>query len=209
MRALLPSACVAGGSFASWLPKPQAVQGVDRRRVFSEAKAAAVRRTLIAALEGAGAPADDVPARSEEGHRLWPDGYVGSVTHKGTVVIVAVAPRSNLLSLGIDVEFCSDDGCQLDGLVFAEDEEAPFDPPEENVAHLMTLAAKEAVFKACYPLRGQRLAFKDVRLTWERPSNGARAATAEVPGGLVIPVRCSVPLPWICSSAEIIAPGGV
>ena len=50
------------------------------------------------------------PARLASGARKWPNGYTGSVSHKGTTVVAAIAPTDRMPSIGIDVEWLDADG---------------------------------------------------------------------------------------------------
>jgi 4'-phosphopantetheinyl transferase EntD len=69
-----------------------------RRREFAEG-----RDCARAALRALGAPLGAILAGSD-GAPLWPDGIVGSITHKGGYRAAAVARASDLAGLGIDAE---------------------------------------------------------------------------------------------------------
>jgi 4'-phosphopantetheinyl transferase EntD len=69
-----------------------------RRREFAGGRACARR-----ALELLGAAPVALPA-GDDGAPLWPDGIVGSITHKRDYRAAAVAPAEKLAALGIDAE---------------------------------------------------------------------------------------------------------
>lgn len=120
---------------------------------------------------------DATPGRNDDGSPHWPGDVVGSITHGAARALCAVAPRSELRSLGIDAErlmpasvslelkqrICSVDERQLlTAEVFA---------PEH---HLVTFAfsAKESLYKCLYPLVGQFMDFNAARVV-------AASATAD------------------------------
>lgn len=136
-----------------------------RRREFVVARSCARQ-----ALRRLGAPAGAIPS-GRAGEPLWPAGVVGSITHCTGFAAAAVGWRRSLLTVGVDAE--------------------PNQPLPEGVltlaaspaeiAHLETLdatdprvhwgrllfCAKEALYKAWYPVRQRWLGFEDadVRLS--------------------------------------------
>ncbi len=70
----------------------------QRRREFAEARACARE-----ALERLGIPAGPIPA-TPEGAPAWPEGVLGSITHKGGYRAAVVALRSEFAGIGIDAE---------------------------------------------------------------------------------------------------------
>ena len=199
MRALLPEAVVAGGSFSAWLPAPESVRPADRGHLLETAKQEAVRQAIRRVLRDAGVPDTRLPERGGGGDRIWPPGYVGSLSHKGTVVLVALAKSDALVAVGIDVERCDgDDLLQIRGLVAPEALPRSLDPA---VARNLALSAKEAVFKAQYPITSRRLSFEDVHLAWGDAEDGRVDGNAQVADGPMVRVRCRAELPWIISAA--------
>lgn len=190
MRGALPlGARLAGGSFSVWLPALGSLtveeRGAVRTRVQEEARAQCVR-DLLSEMEVP--PPFEVP-RGLGGDPMWPEGWVGSITNKRTVVLAATLPRSAARSVGIDLEF--DDGAQLDPSYVAPEGLATcWTPP---LATLIAFSAKESVFKAQYPLTGQILNFSEVSLDWIGPGPHARAlARCPIGAGLgnfVVSVR--------------------
>lgn len=77
-----------------------AVEGATERRIREFAGGRACARRALATL-GMGARALPMGV---DGAPLWPPGYVGSITHKGSYRAAAVAPARVLRAIGIDVE---------------------------------------------------------------------------------------------------------
>jgi 4'-phosphopantetheinyl transferase EntD len=104
----------------------------------------------------------------ERGEPLWPEGVVGSITHCDGYRAAAVAPSSELCSIGIDAE---PHAPLPEGLLgdIAWEEELPhlsdlsrLDP----AVHWdrLLFSAKESVYKAWFPLAQRWLGFEDARL---------------------------------------------
>jgi 4'-phosphopantetheinyl transferase EntD len=99
---------------------------------------------------------------------LWPEGVVGSITHCESFACASVARRPAASAIGIDLENAAavPPGNLLDWLCH----ESELDwvscqgRPTDRLA--MIFSAKEAVFKAFYPLCGRFFDFKDVKLAW-------------------------------------------
>lgn len=138
------------------------------------------------------------PTRLASGSRKWPKGYTGSVSHKGTTVVAAIAPIDRTPSIGIDVERPDADGAStVPGLNPAEQPWSVSDA----VGRTIVFSVKEAVYKALHPILGYRLGFADVAVSWLRrdPVCGHGVARA---CGLTIDVRCSIAVSsWIASAA--------
>jgi 4'-phosphopantetheinyl transferase EntD len=100
---------------------------------------------------------------------VWPAGFVGSITHTAGFRAAAVAPRSVLASVGIDAEPNSPlpDGVIEAVTVPGEPEMLAEFGLASSAAHWARLlfSAKEAVFKAWYPLTGRWLGFEDACLS--------------------------------------------
>jgi 4'-phosphopantetheinyl transferase EntD len=134
-----------------------------RRSEFVTARRCA--REALATLGYAPAPIRMGPKREP----LWPPGAIGSITHTTGFRAAAVAPKSLCASIGIDAE---------QNVPLPDGVEKYITVPEESET-LATLAcaapgiqwarllfsAKEAVYKAWYPLTGQWLDFTEAQLT--------------------------------------------
>jgi 4'-phosphopantetheinyl transferase EntD len=152
---------VASGS----LPRAErrAVAGavLQRRREFATARHCA--RQALAAL---GAPAVPLPPDPDRLPK-WPAGVVGSLTHCAGYRGAAVAWRHEVHAVGIDAEPHAPLPAGVAGLVLTEDERSALTGPKAGDLHLDRLAfcAKEAVYKAWFPLTRRWLEFTDVALT--------------------------------------------
>jgi 4'-phosphopantetheinyl transferase EntD len=144
-----------------------------RRREFATARACARAALARLGIE----PAAIVPDR--RGAPMWPPGIVGSITHCEGYRAAAVARGSELMTIGIDAE--------------------PNEPLPDGVLRLMALAeerthlsrlaaerpdvcwdrllfsAKEAVYKAWFPLTHRWLGFEQALVTLD-PDTGTFSA---------------------------------
>lgn len=131
------------------------------------------RRAACEALVGAGLRPLDIP-RGENGEPIFPDGFVGSISHTqrraGTEPrpyeeLIAIAIVSNThRSLGIDLEAKS--RTVTAGSRIGTDKEFALLEDQEN-KELMLLSAKETLFKLLYPLCRTKFYFKDAFLAWK------------------------------------------
>jgi 4'-phosphopantetheinyl transferase EntD len=134
-----------------------------RRREFITA-----RRCARAALIKLGHPA--VPIRiGAKREPQWPSGIVGSITHTSGLRAAAVAPSKIIASIGIDADENEmlPDGVEelitvLDEPQMLADLAKAFPMTHWNK---LLFSAKEAVYKAWYPLTGRWLGYEDARLT--------------------------------------------
>jgi 4'-phosphopantetheinyl transferase EntD len=156
-----------------------------RRREFITGRACA-----RAALRRLGAPVAAIPS-GQHGEPLWPAGVVGSITHCPGYRACAAARSDAVRSLGIDAE----PNVPLpDGLL----EEVAFGRERERVAGRssathgenrvdlprLLFSAKEAVYKAWFPLAKRWLGFDDVDLSIDLSTAEFRAKLL-VPGPVV------------------------
>jgi 4'-phosphopantetheinyl transferase EntD len=134
-----------------------------RRRKFATARACAHRALALLGAEpgpvGAGA----------RGEPLWPDGVVGTIAHCRGYRGCAVARAAELVTIGVDAEphEALPNGL-IDDLARAEEREWLAElartEPEVHWDRLL-FSAKEAVYKAWYPLAERWLGFEDAVLT--------------------------------------------
>lgn len=129
-----------------------------RRREFVTGRACARR-----ALERLGVAPVAIPSGAR-GEPLWPAGVVGSITHCQGYRACAVARSTDFRSLGIDAEVDAPlpDGV-LEHVAFGPERQLAEADGEVHLDRLL-FSAKEAVFKAWFPLAGRWLGFEDARL---------------------------------------------
>lgn len=93
---------------------------------------------------------------------IWPPGVVGSLSHDSHVAVAAVALRKDFLTLGIDIEPAEMLPSDLVDIVVSKSER----PELENDPYCgrLLFTAKEAVYKAIYPLQQTILEHHDVEI---------------------------------------------
>jgi 4'-phosphopantetheinyl transferase EntD len=135
-------------------------RAVDRRRREFVTGRACARK----ALAELGLPATPVGS-GPDGEPLWPPGVVGSITHCEGYRACAVARSSAVLALGIDAgrDAPVSEGVWED-IAHGPEEELRTRAPEARGPHLdaVLFSAKEAVYKAWFPLERRWLGFDDV-----------------------------------------------
>lgn len=153
-----------------------------RRREFASGRGCAHR-----ALDSLGVEAGPIGA-GERGEPLWPGGVVGTIAHCRGYRGCAVARAADLVTIGIDAE---PHEALPAGLI------ADLARPEERrrLAELtasepavhwdrLLFSAKEAVYKAWYPLARRWLGFEDAMLTID-PERRCFSARLLIPGPTV------------------------
>jgi 4'-phosphopantetheinyl transferase EntD len=98
---------------------------------------------------------------------LWPDGFVGSITHTTGLCAAAVAPRSSILAIGLDSEIVGAPTLDIWPTICRDEELAwvySLPSSEQPAAVTLLFSAKEAFYKCQYPLVGEWLDFHDLRV---------------------------------------------
>lgn len=156
---------------------PATVRMVDkRRREFTAGRTAA--RAAMADLGLPPAPVPMAPDRAP----LWPEGLTGSIAHCATACIAAVAPLDQLRSIGIDIEEATPLAPDLWDTVLTPGERSWLDtcpPNDRGLLAKRIFSAKEAVYKAQYPLTGRVIDFQEVQIAPE--SQGFRSTLSGQP----------------------------
>jgi len=140
----------------------QALGGMVNKRVREFVAGRVLARRALAEL---GLDDHAIPKRQDRSPG-WPVGVVGSITHTNDLCVVAVAKEDHVTALGIDVERSR----ALEGSLWPQigDEDEIRKLPsgmQTGVAVCWLFSAKEAFYKAQYPLTGKFLGFEDVRVT--------------------------------------------
>ncbi len=117
-----------------------------------------VARTLLAQL---GHPECAVP-RSPSGAPIWPAGIIGSLAHDSRVAVAAVAMRRDVAAIGIDIEPSEALPSELLEIVATPAERRRMD--DDPYGGRLLFVAKEAVYKAVYPLDRTFLEHHDVEV---------------------------------------------
>ncbi len=127
---------------------------------------AAGRRAARRALAELGLPPTAIP-QAPDRTAVWPEGITGSVTHCDTLCIAALVPKSICKSLGVDVEPSTPLAADLEAMITTPSERRTLAAlPSAQRLHRakQIFCAKEALYKAQYPLTGLRFGFQDVEL---------------------------------------------
>ncbi|WP_257161274.1 4'-phosphopantetheinyl transferase family protein [Corynebacterium cystitidis] len=147
-------------------PREQSLvsHSVDRRKAeFGDTRWCAHR-----ALSELGVTDSPPILRGERGMPLWPSGFTGSMTHTDGFRAAVAAPIARVRSLGIDAESNSElaegvleqiaRGGELEQLATLNHE-----IPGLN-ADMLLFCAKEAVYKAWFPMTLRWLGFEDAQI---------------------------------------------
>ncbi|MER8752480.1 4'-phosphopantetheinyl transferase superfamily protein [Mesorhizobium sp. M1050] len=98
--------------------------------------------------------------RAPTGAPVWPDGITGSLAHDDDMAVAAVAPIGHIASLGIDVEPAQPLPDEIFALVTIPADRT--DAADRHLAGRILFCAKEAVYKAVYPLDREVLGYEDI-----------------------------------------------
>jgi len=113
-------------------------------------------RQLISALTGT---AESVLSGSNS-EPVWPEAIIGSISHCSEYCAVAVAIRSRIHGLGIDVERYEDLDEEVAEMVVTPQERAQIAKRDAHVevsaqlgkkGHKLVFSIKEAIYKCCFP----------------------------------------------------------
>lgn len=172
LRALVPSGVAlatlppAEADPDGILPEERAVvahAGPKRRHEHAAGRTLARRLCADLGVRDMGpllADADDVPS--------WPDEVIGSISHCDTLCIVVVARRTLARGIGVDIEPAAPLPEGVDGLVLFEPDRAglrAFRELPRPFAERLVFSAKEAAYKAIFPLARRSLEFDEMAVT--------------------------------------------
>lgn len=177
--------------------------GEKRLREF-----AAGRHLARSALARLGVDAGALPPRPDR-TVPWPKGTVGSITHTDRHCAVAVTTTSTLASLGLDLEPAEPVSESVFKRITTMEERGGNFPFPEPLRGRILFSAKEALYKAQYPLTGEYIGFKAVALTFaapdpERPDSAAfslKWVDARGPSRLAVAGRVALQPDLVVSTA--------
>ena len=168
MIAGLGSAWPAGVAVAICPPQsepgdlyPVEEAAVSRAVTGRRAEFAGGRRAARRALAALGHPEVAIPM-AEDRSPIWPEGIVGSVSHCDAACIAVVARQSDYMALGVDIEPFNplpEDILPEIGLASELDAVGP----DRRLAGRQLFSAKEAAYKAQYPLSRTLFGFDALR----------------------------------------------
>lgn len=130
-----------------------------RRREFAAGRAMA--RDALTALGHAPTAIPQAPDRAP----VWPQGIAGSISHSDLLCVAALS--TDLIGLGIDIEPNRDLEPNLITTICSDAEVARL--PASDLLRLakLTFCAKEAAYKAQYPITREILDFSDFDVTFD------------------------------------------
>jgi 4'-phosphopantetheinyl transferase EntD len=129
------------------------------------------RSCARAALARMGLGSVGIPAgRNRE--PLWPQGIVGSITHAGAAAAAAVGPASRFDSLGLDLEPATELETDLRARVCRPEElgRLPVPPGLAGRQAKLVFSAKEAAYKALWPLLRSFIEFHELEIQFDVPA---------------------------------------
>ena len=135
--------------------------------------------------------------RGPAGEPLWPAGVVGAISHSGELAVALVGLATDYAGLGLDVEQLVRGSRRARRGWSAPAEYAWLEARGGGYWGTMLFSAKEAVFKALYPIEHVWLGFADAELTWDDlrgvfTARLRKAAGAAYPPDSTLVVRCTL-----------------
>ena len=175
-----------------------------RQREFSTGRAAA--RAALARMGAAGS----VILVGAHREPLWPHGFVGSITHEDELCIVVACREEAARGIGVDIT--SSDPLEVPLRSVVSPEGAP-EPPSAGGAtspdpYKVAFSAKEALYKAIFPLVRRFVGFEEVSIRidarsqrwWSTSdSEDVRPLCSMTEGRLLVTEREIVTVAWVSS----------
>ena len=144
-----------------------------RRREFAAGRECARRALRALGLEGVSLPV------GANGAPVWPDGVVGSITHKGAYRAAAVARSRDLAGLGIDAEI---DARLPEGVLETIASARELDHVERLLAKRpgthwdrLLFSAKEAAVKAAGPIERRAAGIRRIAVCFDHAADSFAA----------------------------------
>jgi 4'-phosphopantetheinyl transferase EntD len=116
-----------------------------------------------------GVRSDTPILRGEKGQPLWPAPVVGAISHAGGYAAAASTIASDISAIGLDMEQSHREVPLSFAKRICVPEEAVWalaEPADTSRRLVRLFSAKEAFYKAVFPLLGTLIRFKDVKLVW-------------------------------------------
>jgi 4'-phosphopantetheinyl transferase EntD len=183
LSGVLPSTVAAAEMYddpADLVPLPEEEPLVARSVAKRRNEFVTVRYCARKALGELGLP--PVPIlKGDKGEPCWPDGVVGSLTHCDGFRGAVVGRRAEVRSVGIDAEphDVLPKGV-LDAISLPAERVELEDLPGELHWDRILFCAKEATYKAWFPLTHRWLGFEDAHITFTVDGTGAAGAFSSV-----------------------------
>lgn len=109
--------------------------------------------------------ADPAVPRGQLGNPIWPAGIIGSIAHDDEFAVAVAAQSGAMRSVGVDIEPALPLPRELEAIVATPQDRVG--DLEAGIGSRVLFAAKEAVYKASFPLDGHVLGFEDIGVDFE------------------------------------------
>ncbi|MCA0995295.1 4'-phosphopantetheinyl transferase family protein [Alloyangia pacifica] len=134
-------------------------EAMSRAVPARRAEFAGGRLAARAALRQLGLPDQAIP-KAEDRAPVWPDGVVASITHAGGICLAMAARAQDWRALGIDLELDAPMEPRLIPAIGSVPELSRLSPLPFERAGVRIFSAKEAAYKAQYPLTRSLFGFE-------------------------------------------------
>lgn len=155
---------------------PEERAGISRAVPKRQAEFAGGRLAARAALRQLGLPDVAIPKGADRAP-VWPEGVVASITHTEGLCLAMAARARDWRGLGIDLEVDRPMRSELIRSIASVPELARLSPMPFSRAGVRIFSAKEAAYKAQYPLTGALFGFESME---SRLPLGAMRMVAEM-----------------------------
>ncbi len=203
--------CVSTGDLNRYSAHPEELKLLSpraikkRRTEFLLGRLAAFR-----AIKALGIHPEPV-LRGKHREPLWQDGIVGSISHKGDIAIAAVVRKTIADGIGVDLERMDEPvNLRISTRVCHPSEMDWIFKSQNNrdIRFRMVFSAKEAGFKAFFPIQQIYLNYLDAELRWNegRQSFGGsllKSAGNHYPVGCSFEVGCRIIGNFVLSSITL------
>ncbi len=169
---------------------PEEAAAMTRARPARVAEFAGGRLAARRAMARLGLARAPIPMGADRAP-VWPDGIVGSISHAQGLCLAVVARAQDFLSLGIDVEGDAPLATDLIPEICLPEELAPLPKSARPALAKRLFSAKEAAYKAHYPLASQVFGFHGLAVNLTE----GRAVFTDHPEVATIPPESRIDLP--------------
>lgn len=189
-----------------WTLFPEERAAVARAMPSRRAEFAGGRLVARRAMAALGLPPRAVPAGADRAPR-WPEGVVGSITHHGGLCLAIVGRSEAWRAIGIDLERDAELSPEITAQVATEAELSALAPLPRGRAAARVFSAKEAAYKAQYPLTRCLIGFD--AMTAHLPDGGMRmCADTGLGRGAALPMQQHLVAGRVLSLCLMPRPGG-
>lgn len=161
---------------------PSEVSAVTTAQPQRKTEFVAGRRAARRAMADLGLPPAPVPAGPDRAP-IWPKGLIGSISHTKLVCVAAVARAQAARAVGIDVEAATPLEEELIPSICTGAEAARISGSHQQMLAKRIFSAKEAAYKAQYPLTQTLIGFEGFEVTLDLENSAFTAIFTAQTGG--------------------------